>query len=325
MKNKKGFEFSFGWIFAIIVGAVVIFLAIYAATNLIKQERKVSDTEAGKELGIILNPLETSFEEGKISLISLPEETRIFNGCKSTGNFEVQRTFGVQEISIASKSGLGEAWQEPGIPSSFYNKYIFSPGVVEEKEIIVFSKPFSMPYEIANIIILIPNNEKYCFVNPPSYIKDEFENDFKPENINITDEIRKCERESKKICFTSTGCDIDVNLETDSVRKKGQNRVYYEEDSRNENALIYGAIFSDSGIYECQIKRLMLRASQLAGLYRAKSESLTPKGCSSNLESDLDFYANMTKALNSSLDLRKIKLFANELEDRNNLLTCKLF
>ena len=120
MKNKKGFEFSFGWLFAVIVGAVVIFLAIYASTSFIKQNRNIQDTFAGKELGVILSPVETSLESAKTTEISFPVDTRVYNDCKTTGNF------GSQGISIASKSGVGAQWQNPGEISRFYNKYIFS-------------------------------------------------------------------------------------------------------------------------------------------------------------------------------------------------------
>lgn len=62
IKDKKAFEFSFGWIFAVIVGAVFIFLAIYASMKLLETQRNTQDTELGKKLGIILTPLETSLE-----------------------------------------------------------------------------------------------------------------------------------------------------------------------------------------------------------------------------------------------------------------------
>ena len=113
MINKKGFEFSFGWLFAIIVGAVIIFLAIYATTNLIKTEREIQDTELGKQLGIILNPIETALETGKASKISFPLETRLYNDCS------LQGTFGSQKISTATKSGIGEKWLAPGEASTF--------------------------------------------------------------------------------------------------------------------------------------------------------------------------------------------------------------
>lgn len=321
MKNKKGFEFSFNWIFAIIIGAAIIFLAIYGTTQLVKQERRISDTEAGKQLGIILNPLETGIESGKISKITFPLETRVFNKCLSSGGSTGERAFGVQEISVVTKSGIGKDWEKPGVPSNFYNKYIFSSSTIEGKELIVFSKPFYLPFEIADVLFIVPKGEIYCFVNAPDHIEDEISK-LKPDNINLSKEMKNCKKGAKRVCFENSGCDIDVNLGARSVKKDGQ-RSYYEDDQ--ENVLLYGAIFSDRGIYECQVNRLMKRASELASLYEAKSISLAPRGCSSGLEQELNHYVNTTRNLNKTEDLGVIKILSDEIRRRNEALLCKLF
>lgn len=317
--NKKAFEFSFSWLFAIIVGAVILFLAIYASSQFIKTERTVQDTELGKELGIILNPLETGIETGKTTKISLPFETRIYNDCE-----DFKGTFGLQKISTSTKSGIGEEWQKPGQPSSFKNKYLFSEKIIEGKDYTVFSKPFEMPFKIADLIYIWPNSETYCFINPPREIEEEITN-LQIKNIIIASSASQCRAGNKKICFSTTGCDIDISLDISgkikgSLKKKFSDRVYFESP-----ALLYGAIFSDSEIYECQAKRLMKRASELAWLYYSKSTFLSSKGCPSNLESDLAIYANKTFSLDSSLDLISLSSNSETLRRRNNELSCKLF
>lgn len=320
MMNKKAFEFSFSWIFAIIVGAVVMFLAIYAASQFVKTQRTVQDTELGKEIGIILNPIETSLEEAKLSQISLQQETRIFNDCISSGSF------GSQKISTATKLGIGKDWQNPGVPSSFHNKYLFSSSITEGKSFNVFSKPFEMPYKIANLIYLWPSDDSYCFINPPREIESELSN-LNIENLEIKSKASECFSQSKKVCFTSSGCDIDISLDLagdirGSLKKSdfSQERVYFEN-----SALLYGAIFTDSNIYECQVKRLMSRASELSWLYYSKSSYLAQKGCNSNLELDLAAYANKTFSIKSSLELRDVSKKSEELRRRNNDLLCELF
>ena len=82
MRGKKGVEFSFGWLFALIVGAAIIFLAIYAAIKLVGTEREVLEAGIAKELGIILTPVETGLEEGKVvGPIKFASETRVYNNC----------------------------------------------------------------------------------------------------------------------------------------------------------------------------------------------------------------------------------------------------
>lgn len=316
MKNKKAFEFSFSWLFAIIVGAVIIFLAVYAANKFIETEKVKQDTELGKELGTILLPIETGLETGKTSKISFPFETRIYNDCIPSS------TFGVQKISTATKSGIGEAWEKPALPSTFYNKYLFSEKIVEGKDYFVFSKPFEMPFKIASLIYLWPKNQQFCFVAPPNQIQEEITS-LQLEEVFIDN----CPSKAKKICFIGSGCDIDITLIgtsgeiRGSLKKKYSNKVYFET-----TALLYGAIFADPEIYECQVQRLMKRASELSLIYYAKSALLSPKGCSSNLESSLASYANQTFSMNNSINLISyISQDADSLRRRNNDLDCKLF
>ena len=62
MRTKRGLEISFAWMFSIIVGAAIIFLAVFAAVKLVNLGKQQTDTEVGKQLGILLNPIETSLE-----------------------------------------------------------------------------------------------------------------------------------------------------------------------------------------------------------------------------------------------------------------------
>src|SRR3989338_153867 len=145
---KKGYEFSFAWIFAILTGATIIFLAIYFATQISSLKRVEQQTEVGKEIGILLNPVETNLEQAKFVMITLRTETKIYNKCNSgIGNF------GSQELSAKIKSGLGEEWtNDPGVASSFYNKYLFSNDEIYGKKIFyVLAKPFKFPFKPADL------------------------------------------------------------------------------------------------------------------------------------------------------------------------------
>jgi hypothetical protein len=313
--NKKGIEFSFGWLFALIVGAAILFLAIYAAVRLVTTERTVQDTETAKQLEVILTPVETGTETAKsVTPITFPSISRVYNNCSTRGNF------GEQKISIATSSGLGQRWQEPGFEITSLNKYIFSRDVVEGKQIYAFSKPFSMPYKVANIIYIW--TDKYCFVNPPKEIEDEIKS-LNMRNVNATPFLSSCDKKSIKVCFYTEEptCDVLVNPDMKTVTKKGRT-VFYE------GALVYGAIFAEPVLYECQVKRLMKRTAELAMLYNAKSEDLASRagGCSSNLQGDLMNLATMTTAINNSAELRQIFFITQSLENENNkITTCKLW
>jgi hypothetical protein len=313
--DKKGFEFSFAWLFSIVVGAVIIFLAIYAATKLVSTEREISEAETAKQLSVILSPIETGVEEGKISRISFTDETRLFNSCRTVGNF------GAQGISTATKSGIGKEWQRQGTQITLYNKYIFSEEIVEGDEYEVLSKPFEMPFQVASVLFMWSNKEEYCFVDPPTSIRDEIK-ELGPRNINFTDLLEGCDEESKTVCFTISGCDVDVSLVTKSVMKNGE-EIYYDDSFGD--TLLYGAIFADAEVYECQLKRLMKRTSELSLIYREKSESLAGKGCSTGLEADLTSFAGEAAAFEDSSGISSIGNMAKIIGGKNERLSCRLF
>ncbi len=310
IKNKKALEFSFAWMFSLIVGAAILFFAIFFSSSLIKNERTIYDSQSAKEFGILLNPIETGIESGYSTKISFPQESRIFNDCDSFG------AFGKQKISVSTKSGFGEKWQEQGVPSFFSNKYLFSEKYSEGKDFFVFSKSFEFPFKVADAIFLLTDKEKYCFINSPTEISEEL-NSLNIKNIEAKSSISECSKNSKKVCFASSGCEVDVSINSKSVSKKGK-IVYYED------SLIYGAIFSSPEIYECQVKRLLSRASQLSDLYLEKSKLLASKGCNSNLEPELIAFSNSTKIKNSN-ELRKLVLLSDALKRRNDDVSCQIF
>jgi len=303
--NKRGFEFSFAWLFAVVVGAVIIFLAIYAATNLIETNRYETDTRIAAQLESVLSPVGTNLEESKYVKIVFPDETRIFNRCSNVG------TFGNQLISTSVRSGLGKEWMAPGAEIESKDKYVFSESIVQTKEANVFVKSFNLPYKVSDLIIIYSG--EYCFVNPPGYVEDEILGLNLP-GINITDNLADCKKDTKRVCFSSFDRNCDLLVEEEEVEG-----LYYFDD------LIYPAIFSEKEVYECQLRRLMKRTAELAELYAKKSEFLSAQGCSSNLESELAIYSNLLKDYEGSQNLGFIEQKSKEIEDINERLICKLF
>lgn len=299
--NRRGFEFSFAWMFAVIVGAVIIFLAIYASIKFIKTEGEISETEIGKEIGILLTPVETSGETGRASTISLLEKAVINNECSNRGNF------GSQKISVGD-----------GVPSTFYNKYIFSSDEIKGKNLYVFSKSFNFPYKVADVMFIWSDEGSYCFINPPDEIEEEI-TDLDLKNVEVVSSKEECVND-KIVCFSSLGCDVDVFLGERSVSKDGK-KVYYSDEF--DASLIYGSIFADPEIYECQVERLMKRASELALLYRDKIKLIEKAGCSSVLEEDLTALSQIQ--VSSSAELSSLEILAKEIRRKDGQSLCEIF
>ena len=186
MINKRGFEFSFAWIFAIIVGAVILFIAIFAATRLIDTSQTEQEAKISEQLGIILNPIETNLEDTKYAVIGFSDETKVFNSCRETGSF------GRQGISTSTRSSIGKEFKDPGIENFFFNKYLFSNNVEQGKNLYLIVKPFEMPYKIADLIFA--SSDSYCFVDAPNDVEEDIL-DLGVEHVKTTSQDEDCERE----------------------------------------------------------------------------------------------------------------------------------
>lgn len=305
-KNRKGLEMSFAWLFAIIVGAVILFLAIYTSTRIVNTQQVSLDAKTAKEFGVLLDPLETSFETGKSNSMTLPVETRVYNRCDNNGNF------GRQIIKVSQKSF--NKWTETDVNVAFRNKIIFSEDYVEGKKLLIFSKPFNFPYKVADLIYVTSTDKKYCFINPPTEIKNEISN-LNQENLFL----ENCPANSVKVCFDSSNCKINVNYGAGYVDKNGTKSYFYT------NALMYAAIFSDKEVYDCQIKRVMQRANQLSSLYQSKADIISVKGCNSNLNSDLSGLSSSETSFSKSEDLNNMISLVENIDSKNKIAECRLW
>ncbi len=311
MIKKKGYlQISFAWLFAIIVGAFILFLAIYASTKIIGTEQTALDARTGKEIGILLNPLETSFETMKGTFFTMPVETRIYNKCDD------YEGFGKQIIQISQKSF--NTWTETDIDVGFPNKYIFSEKEIEGKKFYVFSKPFEFPFKVADLIYITSSKETYCFIESPEDIADEIS--VLNQNILLKEELEEegedCPENSIKVCFErEKNCDIEVY--GDYV-KKGGDIISFEGD-----ALMYAAIFSDKDVYECQLERLMQRTKYLALIYQDKSDFIALTGCHSNL--NLQSLSSSAEDFSDSDDFGSIVFIVNNIKEENEYANCKLW
>jgi len=307
-KNRRGaLEISFGWLFAIVAGAVIIFLAIYISSKVINSSQETVSAETGKEIEILLNPLETSFESSQMTSMSIPADTRINNICDYSG------TFGKQGIRLDQKS-FGK-WVETSTNVFFTNKYIFSDGIIEGKRFYIFSKPFSFPFKVADLIYLIPSTKQYCFKDAPSEVSEEI----LKFNNNIF-AISNCSVDSIDVCFHSSGCDINVNLNSGTVTKN--NTKLYYSGIGEDDSLMYAAIFSDKTTYECQIKRLMLRLKKINELYREKALFVEKAGCDEIIIPYLNEFNEVISSFSNSLNLGEVAAKGEEVENINKAGEC---
>jgi len=316
IKNKKGaIQFSFAWIFAIIAGAFILFLAIYGVAKFMDLNDDSQNAETALDLGILTNPLESSFESSRRTTLSLSSETRIYLGCRK------DNSFGRQTIGISQENF--NKWSDKGVDVGFPNKYIFANNPVEGKKFYLFSKPFEFPFKIADLIYLTSTKDKYCFIDAPKEIEEEITNlRGKSPSSDENFFIKNCSSASINICFQGgSDCDIKVYPNLNYVEKEGD-KLYYEGD-----ALMYAAIFSDKEDYECQLNRLMQRLSKLLNIYLGKSSFLfTRLNCESGIDIELNQLNNLAKNFEDSNELNGMNNLATTIEDRSKYYgECRLW
>ena len=270
--RKKAIAMTFNWIFAIIVGAFILFLAIYASGKFIKTSEQSINTKTAASLISIFDPLTTGLASGKGSRITFKKESRIFFNCNENSNLP----FGQQTISFSEQT-FGEEYGEVGGQISIKDQYIFTQNLIEGKTFYYFSKPFFLGYKVMDQFMIYSDKQQYCVYDPSEDFKDDIEG-LNLNNIFFPNQTDKCE--GTDICFITgssfKNCDIKVFQDQGYIQKDGR-KLYYVED------LLFGAIFSSPEIYECNIKRIKGRFNELAKIHLNKIDIIRRKNCEPTL------------------------------------------
>jgi len=324
--SKKGIEMSFEWIFAMLIGGIILFIAIYAVVHLLTTGHQVTNTQAADELMGYLNTYETGQGTGINDQINFASESRLlFEECEPNDN----KPFGSQSFAFSDK--MFGKYGTPGTPIPVYSKYIFANDSVEGKNFYIVSIPYFMGYKVSDLIMIYSG--KYCFISAPQEIQDDIEN-LRLNNINFS-ENKNCS--GIRVCFDNNvkDCDIKVSglcsgcqseYEFGTVEKYDKDGKLLSTNYYSGN-LMYGAIFSSNAIYECNVKRLMSKFSELGNVYLGKIKIMEIKGCSSNIQLVL---AQATQSANSLQDSKGLIGLDSQVEDINKINEaasegCKLF
>lgn len=300
IKNKKAIAMSFNWIFAIIAGGFILFIAIYGAGKFIKTSEQATYTETAASLSSLFDPLETGLASGKAHLINFKKDSKIFFDC----NEKLNPPFGKEYISFSEKT-LGDEYGESGGKVSIVNKYLFADNVVDGKSVYVFSKPFFMPFKVADITMIISGSEEYCFHDAPEKVREDLEN-LNLNSIIFVNSTSKCE--GVDVCFKGGNCDIVV--EENHVKKR-RDRLYYTED------MIYAAIFSSPSIYECNFKRLKNKFNEVAKIYIQKVNIMERQGCMPTIKDKLQTLVD--RDIQTSKDILEFSAAIEEIDSINRL------
>lgn len=298
MRKKRG-VIEFSWIFALIVGAVILFLAFYFIGTKFTEKKVLSSVETEQSLDIIFNPFSSFGGLGATSSksIELKNSEKLNFSCNPDG-------LGFDSILVSTDAFAG--------PKKVYDKYIFSEKYIDGANYQIISKPFSMPWRVADFIYFIPKNKVYCFVG-----MDNVEQEFGKSGtgLNISNfEFDSCSADSITVCHS--GCNITVGSTT--VTKNGITVNYVDD------ATMYAAIFSDPEIYNCSMKRIGKRIEYQVDVYDGKVASILSR-CNDvfnlgALGQSADYVSQ-----NGESGLSNLQASAQTVHNQNMMAQCKLF
>lgn len=316
LNRKKSFELPFSWLFALVAGAFIIFLAIYATTRLINTEQTTATSAAASDVANLLNPIVNGITSARATHLDFNKETRLYFSCEKTSfNSPI---FGRQMISFSEESGFLKKWTAPGANISRYNKYIFTDDVEQGKTFYIYSKPFYAGFRVDDLIMMTSKN--YCFVAPPKDVEEEIIM-LSMKNINSSNDIAGCKKGSVSVCFGQAyagECNISVIGECQEGCRTEYDFGFVEKDKLRMHYfgnLMYAAIFSSPRIYECNNVRLANKMNSLALLYKDKIGILKTKGCNSNTAEDMNQIVEDTKKIDSSLKFSQLYPQIKQMDD----------
>lgn len=294
LQNKKAQQYA--WIFSIIIGAIIIFLALFSAGRYTEISTIKEQSSLVREFDLLLNPFASIGSIATMTLsksIKMPEDVQMMFICNADLNFN--------EVNLRTKSrGDWDDWLEKGF--RVRDKYIFSEDL-EGREFWLFAKPFEMPWRVDDLIYI--TDKSYCFEDAPDSIQREVQA-LKTEVISLKED--GCIPGSIEVCFGSRNCEINVNYQLETVKKDGKTLLF------SDDALMYAAIFSDSELYNCNFNRLIKRIRTQVDINLEKAKILEGKGCNTrSLQSSL---ASMAGAFEGRL-IGNFKSIAEEVDKRN--------
>jgi hypothetical protein len=335
-KNSRG-QAEFGWIFALIVGALILFFAFYFIGSKLLEGNLTKSLMTEHSLDILFNPFSYFGSLGATSAKTMDLSTveKINFSCKT------EEVFGYDSITVWTK--------EVTQPRKVYDKYIFSNKFIESKNFQIISKSFNMPWRVADMVYFFPRNIKYCFIGPNfDDTKKEFGSDESDEHdtgMNISNfyfgDSFYCSQDGNvvNVCWNTNDpkCNVSVYSGNDNyVLKKNDSgvpkKLYYSDDAQK-----YAAIFSDPEIYYCNLQRLTKRLQFQIEIYNAKRMSLNEKQ-QCGISVVLDGLDTSAKTLFDSIEGSKqnswdpikgafsdIKSKADAVRYQNDMSSCKLF
>lgn len=245
LKQRKGLEMTFNWIFSIIIGAIILTFFVYFAVQNTDLFGNLTANRVALELDNAFSGFQTTVVETNLEF---NKPIKLEFKCENIAD-------DVRETILINDKGK----------SILRDKIVFAPTNIEDTKFLLFTSEWKVPYKVANFIFLTSPKEKYKF-------------EYLPENFELPNFLGLSENGKNVKFITDTNpCSIDSNKIIINYGKDEYDEYYGWICTPNSSqpygfygkAMIYAAIFSDDFdcLYDLMIKKLNLVSS----LYKEKA------------------------------------------------------
>lgn len=278
MSQKRGaIEVQFNWIFVFVAGALILALFVGFVNRQTDSAEKSLAGQIVRDMNTIMTQSAvTSDKYGVVTLVKPLEfhcDPDACNDFGCTSDFEVE--------------GTGVTWQTPVQP-------IFAPDLVSGREMVTWSLDWSVPFRVTNFLFLTSKDVRYVFVgstgDPIEDISKEMPDSVTKELVTDPANIPNQNHYKVKLIFYNTDpiSNFPSNLagmpdgDVSAINIiSSDNKVqFYINDGGSFSpegeafyfgaASLYGAIFAeDKAMYECNMRKAMLRLKRIAEVYRS--------------------------------------------------------
>ncbi len=294
MPQKKAFiELQFNWLFAIILGSIIISSFVLISIR----SQKLSETsyliKSANSLDYIL--ANSEFSQDSTNILKIPKAKILF-GCNSF------------QIGEVSKDLSGTAY--------------FSPSVLED-EIIIVNRAWEVPYNAGNFLYLADNKLRYIFIGFSDFTRAAFQifPDIIPkEGYTTSTAVPYENNKDVRLIFFGQEPEMPISLKDKDIKltavkisgseeygaitfydySKG---VFVDKGASNYLGIasLFGAVFSgNSENYECGMRKAFTQLNAVSSVYSKKIGTLiSTYGEDAQDKLCFDFYS--TAQLNESL------------------------
>jgi hypothetical protein len=314
MKYKKGFEIQFNWLFILVAGAAII---LFFSTIIMKQKDVTSSSVSAQVLKSIESIISgTSVSLDTANIVEVPKAKINFN-CGSISSGKISR--------------------------QFQNLVLFSPKYVSQAKIYTRTYSLNIPFRTTNLLMLTSSDIRYIIIGNGDdevvkQINSSFDESLTKEQYDTLPQLKN-ENDRIKFIFSNTQIptlptvfsklpDEDVTaVRIIGDTKKGQLEFYSKKGTswqKNSDSFyignsLFGALYSDSALYNCSMNNALVRSKIVGDVYSDRTSNLIgySNDCDQIYQDAISIFEQLDGITISNQNIDVVSNLVLDIEDLN--------